>query len=349
MPTPPLSDAECIAAHEAMQRHRTQGEAAAELGIARESLQRRLRQHEARGLGRSPSPAELAEAYKPAAPDISPREMPKYRVIAPASDKLLRVLVIGDAHDHPGIPDKSRFRLIGKLAAAERHDVILSIGDFLDLHSLCTHTREDTYKGKAKPSFAQDIDSAALAMAALEAELPADYKPRKHITFGNHEGRAWRYEDANPATIGQMTGQVENVFESHGWSHQAFGHWTMIGGVGFTHVPRNIMGRPVGGKNVENTVANEATWDIVFGHSHRHNVVHRAKHGYNNSVTVVNAGTAMPPGYVADYAEGLPTGYHYGVVELVIFDGRIQSAVFRSFRELGIRFLAQALGRTLVA
>ena len=278
----------------------------------------------------------ITEAYRPAAPDIGPRETPKYRVIAPEG-KFLRVLAIGDSHDHPGIPDKSRFSLMGRYAAQEQPDVIVHIGDFLDLHSLCSHTREDTYAGKGKPSFQQDIDSAAEAMAAFEAELPAGYRPRKHITLGNHEDRAWRYENANPATVGQLTGQVENLFESHGWTHQRFGHWTLCGGVLFTHVPRTIMGRPVGGKTVENTIANDSTRSLVFGHTHRFNTVRRAKYGYNHGVTVVNVGTSMPPGYVADYAEGLPTAISYGICELVIFDGHIQSATFRTFRELEYR------------
>lgn len=285
----------------------------------------------------APGVAQIAERYRPEAPEIGPRETPKYRVIAPAGG-FLRVLGIGDSHDHPGIPDKSRFALMGRHAAEERFDVIVHIGDFLDLHSLCGHTREDTYKGKAKPSFAQDIDSGARALAAFEAELPGDYKPRKHVTLGNHEDRAWRYENQNPATVGQMTGQIETLFESHGWTHQRFGHWTMVGGVGFTHVPRTIMGKPVGGKTVEHTLSNDITFDVAFGHTHRHNHVKRAKHGYQNFVTVTNLGTSMPPGYVADYAEGLPTGYDYGVCELAIFDGHVQSATFRTFRELELRY-----------
>lgn len=338
MPTIPLakklSDETCRKMQEASRQHENRQQAADALGMDRATYSRWL--DEANRRFPPVTVEQIAAAYSPAAPDISPRETPKYRVIAPEG-KFLRVLAIGDSHDHPGIPDKSRFALMGRYAAEERPDVILHIGDFLDLHSLCSHTREDTYKGKGKPSFEQDIASAAEAMAAFEAELPADYRPRKHITFGNHEHRAWRYEDINPASVNLLTGPLTNVFESHDWTWQSFGHWTMIAGVGFTHIPRNIMGRPVGGKNIGNSIANEATFDIAHGHDHRANVTKRAKYGYNNFVTIVGLGTSMVPGYVADYAEGLPTGYDYGVNDLTIYEGHIQSATFRTFRELEYR------------
>lgn len=285
--------------------------------------------------------AAIVAKHEPTPEPYRPHQPPKYRVIAGQDKPTLRVLAIGDSHDHPAIPDKSRFALMGRHASAERFDIILHIGDWLDMHSLCFHTRDETYKGRQKPTVEQDLRSGAESMAAFEAELTggADgWRPRKHIVLGNHEDRAHRYEDQHPAMMGQITGQLENIFESHGWTHQKFGHWTMAGGVGFTHVPRTIMGRPVGGKTVENTLANDTTFDIVFGHTHRHNFVKRAKHGYSNSVRVLNLGSSMPPGYVAEYADGLPTGYDYGVVDMVIFDGAIQSAAFRSWRELEIRY-----------
>jgi len=328
-----MTDAELVALVDRI----GQNAAARELGIARTTFQGRYQRAMMRQSGGA-QPAQIAETYRPAAPDIGPKEAPKYRVIHPPSRTLLRVLAIGDSHDHPGLPDKSRFALLGKFAAAERFDVIVHIGDFLDLHSLCSHTREETYRGKAKPSFEQDLASGWEALAAFEAELPADYRPRKHVTLGNHEARAWAYEDRNPASVNMLTGPLTGMFEQHGWTWQRFGHWTLLGGVAFTHVPRSVMARPLGGKQVENTVANESVRCTVFGHTHRYNHILRAKHGYNEAITVTNLGTSMPEDYLPDYAEGLPTGYSYGAVELEIHDGRVHMAAHRSWRSLEHRF-----------
>jgi len=302
--------------------------AAEELGINTKTLGSTIYSAEGRRVA-----AELTQDFGAPVPDLAPREAPKYRKIGPP-DGVVRVMVIGDAHDDPRIPDKSRFALMGAHAEATRPDVILSIGDFIDFASLSTHEREDTYKARGKPSFMEDMASAVDALQVFEAQLSPDYHPRKHITFGNHEERCERAEDIDPKARGMYVGQRDTLFESHGWTHQAYRHWTVIGGVGFTHAPQSIMGKPLGGKNVENTVANDTTFSVVFGHTHRYNYVRRPKQGYANSVTVVNVGCAMPHNYVPSYASALPSGFSYGVVDMMIEGGEILSAPLRTFREL---------------
>ena len=66
-------------------------------------------------------------------------ETPLPRQLRPAGRAgKTRVLAIGDAHDGPRIP-KDRFRWFGRLAADTQPDVIVQIGDFLSLDSLCRY------------------------------------------------------------------------------------------------------------------------------------------------------------------------------------------------------------------
>jgi len=276
-------------------------------------------------------------------PDLYPsgfEECARNIELAPVSSDVIRVLAIGDSHDHPGIKDKRRFAAIGRLAARERYDWLLHIGDSTDMNSLCHHVKNDTFRARHKPSFQQDIDSLAEALAAIEDEMPRSYKPRKHICLGNHETWAEHFEDKNPELQGTLVGPLLTVYESHDWSHTPFAQMATIGGVDFVHAPLGIMGRPAGGKNVESTIANDAIKDLVFGHTHRFNDIMRPKYGAKRGVRIVNCGSSMPPGYVGDYARFTPNFMSYGLTELVIQHGQIQQVQFRPlenlYRELGL-------------
>ncbi len=168
--------------------------AASELGINTKTLGSTIYSSEGRRMV-----AELTQDYGSPVPDLSPREAPKYRKIGPP-EGLVRVMVIGDAHDDPRVPDKSRFALMGAHAEATRPDVILSIGDFLDFASLSTHEREDTYKARGKPSFMEDMASGLDALQVFDAQLSPDFHPRKHIRRGSAQANQRR--GSTPSYLG---------------------------------------------------------------------------------------------------------------------------------------------------
>ena len=107
--------------------------------------------------------------------------------------KKIKIFVIGDTHDSPHIPDKSRFGWFAKHISKTKPDAIVHIGDFVTLDS-CTHyIKDDTYTARIeKPYFTQEIRS--LEGALEEFDYWHKYKKiPKYITFGNHERRLWRY------------------------------------------------------------------------------------------------------------------------------------------------------------
>ena len=91
------------------------------------------------------------------------------------ANKILKVLVIGDTHDSPDIPDKSRFGWFAKHIRKTKPDFVVQIGDFATFDS-CTHyIRDDSYTAKIdKPIFMKDIESLDEAME----ELP-DFKAKE--------------------------------------------------------------------------------------------------------------------------------------------------------------------------
>lgn len=252
--------------------------------------------------------------------------------------RAIRVFVWGCAHDAPSIPDKSRFRHAGKLAAELAPDFIVDLGDSLDLDSLSTHAPLGSVDDRQRPGFLTEIESLEEAYGEFQATAPPPSEvPRYHLK-GNHEHRADRFEANNPTTEGVYTLPLAQVFARYGWCEKQYREWLFLEGVGFTHVPINSMGREYGGKTAENQIINETTFSVVWSHIHRGHFARRAKIGVGNGLQSYNTGTFMPQGLVKPYAGLSQTGWTYGAHELTLRDGQIESARNWSTRELAERF-----------
>jgi len=330
MPTPPLTAEQKQQAVDAVARHMGSIPAAAiDLGINPNTFRHRVRTAQDEGFLPNVSP-DKPRIRVPARSVYSP--MPN------SHGKPVRVFVWGCAHDSPTIPDKSRFRHAGLLASELMPDFIVDLGDALDLDSLSTHDAPGSVADRARPHFLAEAASLEEAVAAFHDTAPdPDTVPRYHLD-GNHENRAARYEQANPAAQGVYTLPIQQVFARYGWTVRAFREWLFLEGVGFTHAPINGMGREVGGINANQTVAREATFSVVWSHTHKREYVNRPKFGVGNGVQVYNTGSSMPQGYIKPYAGLAMTGWTYGFSELTLRDGQIESARYWSALELAERY-----------
>lgn len=118
-----------------------------------------------------------------------------------------------------------------------------------------------------------------------------------------------------------MQDLLTNILINNGWTWTKYGEYFNYHGVDFTHVPFNSMGRPTSSLN---QIANKSNRDVVFGHTHRFDYLSAAKFGNNNKISVVNVGCALPWGHVQSYAKLSSTGWWWGIVELIIYQGRIE-------------------------
>jgi hypothetical protein len=277
------------------------------------------------------------EPEKP--PEVVSIERVKPRVrmqVAAPSGGGYRVLAIGDAHDDPHL-SKDRFRWFGKYAAEMKADYVVQIGDWATLDSLNAHIPNEILQAKTKNPFVDDLVSLKASIDAFNDGL-GRHKCRRVVTLGNHERRAWLFEDQNPESAGLLTGPLLAAFDAGGWETRLYGEIFYLGGVGFVHAALNRLGKTYGGKTSENTIANDAVHDIVIGHSHVARQVRTPKIGPYNHVTVLNLGCALPYGHVEDYARDALTGWTWGVYELFIRGGHIESAKFVSMIELEERY-----------
>jgi hypothetical protein len=259
----------------------------------------------------------------------------KPRVIIKAASgsdaPIYRVVGIGDVHAKPG-RSTEHLTWAGRHAAKTKPDRIISIGDWLSLDSCSMHPAKGSYKDHDRPSFSQDIEAGEESLEAFDKECPGDQIPRD-ITLGNHEERAWTRANLDPKIADDFPLRVEQTFLRYRWKTHRFGEMFYYGGVGFTHVPIGATGRPYGGKHSENTIGNDATHSLVWGHDHRYRFKTLGKIGPNNKISLCNLGTLMPYGVIEDYSVGT-TGWSYGLVDLRIQAGLIVSAKFVDVREL---------------
>lgn len=298
--------------------------AAAYLGIARSTIQSRIKaMKEERVL---PDPATVKPVVRVRAhTQHTPPEGPRRRVCA-----------IGDIHDGPGKP-KGHLKWISKWVADRKPDNVVQIGDLFTFDSMSSHDQPGSQGYYDRPAFPMDLESAEEAFDALNSEWsPGEIQC--DATLGNHENRARRAEENAPNLKDTIYLPIQQLFAQRRWGVKEYGEWLFLDGVGFTHCPFNQMGREYRGKTPENQIGNDATYSIVFGHTHKRRVAHFPKIGPNNRITVLNLGTAMPYGTVEHYATLSVTGWTYGVFELTLQGGQIIGESFVSMLDLEDRY-----------
>lgn len=258
------------------------------------------------------------------------------RIAEPDGDPV-KVLAIGDTHDDPRLDDRERFRWFGRAAADMKVDRVVQIGDWGTWDSVSRHEDRATITGRAQPSFEDDMASFRMSLMEFDRGL-GDYSCPRYVTEGNHEKRVEVYENLNPVMEGGMMRRVREAFLQYGWQTRPFGEWLFLEGVGFTHVPLNEMGKPYGGKTAEARIANDATFSIVYGHSHKPRVHRAPKIGPTNYIKVVNIGCALPYGHVEAYARMSTTGWGHGVYLLTLHGGQITAEKWYDMLELRDRY-----------
>lgn len=179
---------------------------------------------------------------KPLVQPIVPRGTAAAPAVNPARARMH--LVIPDCQVHSEVPTE-HLTWVGRYIAAKRPDVIVCIGDFADMPSLCSYDKGK--KASEGRRYVDDIEAARSAMERLVSEwrdIP-DYNPRMVLTLGNHEDRITRaIEDY--AVMEYAIGLHDLAYESFGWEVHPFLEVVEIDGIEYSHFfTSGSMGRPV--------------------------------------------------------------------------------------------------------
>jgi hypothetical protein len=330
-PTPEAEIAETVRVYLACNRNATV--TALNLNISRNKVRHQLQIARERNLFPTEEPEPIIEVAPPQRRVVRVRA---YNPLTTPDAPSRRVVVLGDSHWKPGM-DFQHFKWIGRYITENQPENVVHIGDAFDFESCEFHTAPGSATHSRRPSFSEDIAAGEEALHVYSKELGVGEIPHD-IVLGNHEYRVWRYEEAAPNLKDVLTLQLEQFFARYRWKTHEYRKWLFFEGVGITHAPQTIMQKPVGGKYPENSIGRDATFSIVFGHTHRWNHVTVPKIGDNNSITVTNVGCSMPYGYLAQYVNGATSGYTYGIADLTLRSGRVESASFISMHDLERRY-----------
>ena len=180
-------------------------------------------------------------------------------------------LIIGDAHAKPGISNE-RFEWLGHLAVDRRPDVIIDMGDWADMESLCSYdVGKKSFEGRR---YIKDIKAATDARERFEAPIkdhnqryPRDlYTPRKIALGGNHDqGRIDRVCELHPELDGVISVNDFN-YATYGWEYQPFLKSITVHGITYNHYfPSGVKGLPVGNARLLLAKKHQS---VVQAHSH---------------------------------------------------------------------------------
>lgn len=175
--------------------------------------------------------------------------------------------MIPDSHAHPDHHNK-RYIWLAKLINDVKPDVVIDIGDWWDMASLC-HYDKGT-KGFEGRRYRKDIE-AGLEAQQIVYDITRSTKkklPRFVRTLGNHEQRIAKAVDRDPVLEGTI-GLSDLQSKEFGWEEHPFLSPVNIAGVTYQHYfTSGIMGRPIGGERHAQSLILKQLASCTQGHSH---------------------------------------------------------------------------------
>lgn len=159
-------------------------------------------------------------------------------------------LVIPDCQVAPGTPI-DHLELIGRMIVDVQPDVIINIGDFADMESLCEYDKgKACFEGRR---YRKDIECSERGMRCLLGPVTRYnnslrrnkkrlYSPRYILTLGNHEDRINRAIQKQPELEGVIS--IDNLsYEKFGWEVYPFLQPVEVDGIAYCHYFHNKLSR----------------------------------------------------------------------------------------------------------
>lgn len=171
------------------------------------------------------------------------------------SKPMERILFIPDCH-FPYV-DRAAWAVMLRCAEIFKPHRIVQMGDFVDCFTVSDHSKD--------PRRGTQLEAELVASNEALDELDALGAEHKHITWGNHENRLYRYLcDRAPALLDTVRIEKLLRLDERGWTHSAFGTSFRIGNLYVTH---SVNGQA--GENAHHRAGARFQKSVVIGHTHR--------------------------------------------------------------------------------
>jgi predicted phosphodiesterase len=244
-----------------------------------------------------------------------------------------QILLFADSHIHAN-DDLERFVLLNKYIKRTKIKRVVCVGDFLSLDSCSAHASSGSLEDKKKPRLADEITKGFEAGRRLTKGLNDDVW--FDMVMGNHEDRLSRFVNLHPAECNADGHALASLlrYDTH-WDHVTDyrEYLKLTNSLAVTHIPHNIMGRPIGGVNAARLAGTHLGCDLVFGHTHQFNVTTIPLFD-GTKRTVVTMPCFMQAGYIPSYARNISRGWSNGIVTLSLKEQCIDSVSMLSLTDL---------------
>lgn len=255
----------------------------------------------------------------------------------------MKIIVIPDTQCRPG-DDFTFLKWIGEYIADEKPDVIVQIGDFADMESLCEYDKgKKSFEGR---SYRKDIEAAKDAMSHLMAPILKKqvklelnhrkrWNPRLVLTSGNHCNRINRAIELDRKLEGLIS--VNDLgYESFGWEVIPFLKPIVINGVVFCHyMCSGMMGRPISSAKL---LIDKLHMSVVVGHQQGRDIAF-GRTAAGKSITGIIAGSC----YMHDemYLNDQTNNHWRGIILMEnVCEGQFDER-FISLKQLGKKYRNQ--------
>lgn len=218
-----------------------------------------------------------------------------------------RVLIMTDAHlRHDEEPHQS-YRLVKRFAKDWRPDIVVDLGDWLDLNYLSSFDKEKLRHLESR-RLRGDYD-----LAHRELDYWQGITPRLIKLEGNHDERIERWIDAVPALEGVIDYDVEFDFAGRGiaWHRYRDGQPIKLGKLNMMH--GYYHGKYPVAKTLDVYMGN-----VVFGDVHRFQTFSRGVPNYADEIQAWSIGCLC--GLQPEYAKGRPMGWQNGFAVMYLHD-----------------------------
>lgn len=176
-------------------------------------------------------------------------------------------LIIPDSHAHPDY-DNRRYHLLAKLINDRKPDVVVDIGDWWDMPSLCSYDYgKKEFEGRR---YKKDIEAGVEAQDIIYHEVRKHKRklPRFVRCLGNHEDRINRAVSLQSNLEGLMSTN-DLLSKEYGWEEYPFLESVNIDGVHYAHYfTSGVMNRPIGGVNPARSIILKEMVSSTQGHMH---------------------------------------------------------------------------------
>lgn len=176
-------------------------------------------------------------------------------------------LIVPDSHAHPD-HDNRRYSMLGMLVHDLKPDVVVDIGDWFDMPSLCSYDRgKKSFEGR---SYKRDIEAGLDAQDRFFHEIRKYKKklPRFVRTLGNHENRVNRAVELDRILEGTI-GTQDFQSSEYGFEEFPFLEPVEIDGIQYAHYfVTGVSGRPIGGEHPAYSLLTKRFRSSTCGHVH---------------------------------------------------------------------------------